>query len=155
MMIQALNWGVWVLNTVVYGFTSTKRLLSDIYRLYKNEQQWFISDSGQFVDSTVIDVPDNKLFWYFDGVTLVDMQKNGTDARLPYLSGEMHLASDVVVPMDDFFGEIRYAGTDAPPFPVIMAAFMIHSKTFYAWPTALFKVFLRDGTEKEFMGGDE
>jgi hypothetical protein len=57
--------------------------------------------------------------------------------------------------MEDFFSETRFMGGEEPPFAVLMAAFIIREKRFYDWASAKFKMFLRDGSEKEFLGGGE
>jgi hypothetical protein len=146
-----VSWGVWLLSTAFELYSKVVRVSSDVYRLYNTEHQWFIADNGQFVDSSVITVSDSSQLWYFDGKTIVHMGANSIEKRLPFLSGEFTL-KDSVVSMDDFISEVKFSAADTPPFPVIMAAFMIREGQFYPWAAATFKMFLRNGDEQEFFG---
>ena len=146
-----LTLGVLALRFVMVLTGDVAKTSNNLYRYLTTEHEWFIASNGQFVDRSVIAIVDATRFWYFDGKVIVDMRHNGIEKRLPYLSGEFSLNGETVS-MEDFFSEMRFMGTDEPPFAVIMAAFMIREKRFYDWASADFKMFLRDGSEKEFTG---
>lgn len=148
---SVLTLGVLALRFVMVLTGDVAKTTNNLYRYLTTEHEWFIANNGQFVDRSVISISDSTRFWYFDGKAIVDMRHNGTEKRLPYLSGEFTLA-DMTVSMEDFFSEMRFMGSTEPPFAVLMAAFMIREKRFYDWGSAKFKMFLRDGSEKEFTG---
>ena len=151
MYLAAVTWSTWLANCVMEGYAKAHRVCTDVYRLYTQEHVYYIADNGQFVDASFYDINNKSQFWFFDGKTLVNNRANAVDKRLQYLSCEMRL-DNTVVSMDDFFEQVRYAGAVPPPFAVVMAAFMITKKAVYAWSDARFKVFLRNGEEKEFTG---
>lgn len=149
-MNTAIVWATWLANTVMDTYTKVRSVYADVYRLYTTERIWYIADNGQFADSSYMDVEEGSRFWLFDGSTILG-QAHSIKKRLEYLSCEMRIGT-TVVPMDDFFENVKYGGDAVPPFSVIMAAFMISKKKFYPWTRAHFKVFLRDGEEREFDG---
>ena len=148
---SVLTLGVLALRFVMVLTGDVAKTTNNLYRYLTTEHEWFIADNGQFVDRSVISIADATRFWYFDGKAIVDMRHNGIEKRLPYLSGEFSLG-DETISMEDFFSEMRFMGGVEPPFAVLMAAFMIREKRFYDWASAKFKMFLRDGSEKEFTG---
>lgn len=147
-----LSWSTWLISSVLDGFTKVKTVCSDVARLYTESHLWFISDNGIFADSCYMDVWDKKGFWVFDGKLLVhSLAADMKPRRLPYLSAEMKIGLSTIS-LDTFFEEVRYSGEGEVPFPVLMAACMIYEKSLYDWHKAHFKVILRNGDEKTFVG---
>ena len=154
MQALVITWTTWLANMALLGYEKVSTVCSDVWRLYKEDHLWFISDSGMFADSSFLTISDKSSFWVFDGKTIVNKEANSVRKHLPFLSAEMCSGSSVVS-MDTFLEEVRWQGEGEIPFSVLMAAFMIHSKTFYNWKTAKFKVFMRNGDEKEFVGNPD
>jgi hypothetical protein len=134
--------------------TSNKalRLGSDIYQLCmrSEQQQWYIMDNGVF--ATFPTINNNSDCWSYDGSVLT-RNPGIISKKLPYLTFEMKLG-EATINMDDFISTTKYRNLEAPPLPVLMAAFSIYSQILYPWSTASFTLFNSNGDLVEFNGSD-
>jgi hypothetical protein len=142
----------WTVNTCYDVWARGSRFTSDVYRLWKNEGLWMITDDGLFGNTNDFSFDSNVVGWvYRDGV----LSKTGTINTIkkgPFLSCMFKYGNETVE-MDEFLENTRMA--IGCPFPVLMAAFCIYSKKVYPWRTAAFEVFLNSGESANFTGSSD
>jgi len=138
----------WVFNTCYDIWLRGSRFSTDVYRLWKNEGLWMITDDGLFANTSEFSFDSSVIGWvYRDGA----LYKTGLTVmkKTPFLSCVFKYANETVE-MDEFLENTRMAS--GCPFPVLMAAFCIYSKKVFPWRTAEFEVFLNSGDSANFVG---
>ena len=144
----------WAFNTCYDIWVRGSRFSTDVYRLWKNEGLWMITDDGLFANTSDFTFDSSVVGWvYKDGA----LCKTGAETPVPttimkkppFLSCLFKYDNESVE-MDEFLENIRLA--TGCPFPVLMAAFCIYSKKVFPWRAAEFEVFLNSGDSAKFLG---
>ena len=139
-----------VYNLIIENSSKIWKTGLAVYRICTQNPVWYISENGQFVNSSAMNVFDKDTYWiYEDGLLIKSNACNSK--KLPFLSFEFKY-DDVIVNMDDFVENTRYKSTEVPPLCVIMAAFCIETKTFYPWSSSQFTVYSKMGDQILFSG---
>ena len=142
----------WAFNSCYDLWTRGSRFSTDVYRLWKNDGLWMITDDGLFANTNDFSFDSSAVEWvYRDG----NLYKTGAATnhtvmkKVPFLSCVFKYG-DENAEMDEFLENTRMAADC--PFPVLMAAFCIYSKKVFPWRSASFEVFLNSGDSANFVG---
>lgn len=133
-------------------FSKTFSTIHSIYRLCTVKPIWYILENGQFANSSDMGIFDIPACWMYDGSTISKTEPCNTK-KLPFLSFEFVLGNKIIN-MDDFIENTKFRNNQAPPLPVIMAAFCINTKILYPWSSGNFTVFNKMGDVVYFSGED-
>lgn len=136
----------WTFNKTAELWATSTRFAEGVYRLWLNDGIWFITPDGAFANSNDFTIGDVK--WHYSNNLILNILDTETK-RIPFLSC-VFKSGDTVVSIDEFLEQTRAsAGT---PFPVLMAAFCIYSKTLYNWRELEFEAYTRNGDTLKFIG---
>jgi len=152
MGLSFLKVGVWVANSVgaVFGACRRgKRTAVEVYTILTSNKEWLINADGQFILKGTIGLASGPT-WSFTDDVLRSSESETVLKKIPLLSCEFKQGSEDVS-LDDFIENVRFTG-ELPPWPVVMAAYTIHSNKVYSWRSAKFSAFDRQGAQIEFTG---
>jgi hypothetical protein len=152
MSISFLRVGVWIANSLGSVFSACrrgKRTAVEVYTLLTSNKAWLINTDGQFILKGTIGLAEGPTWTFADDV-LRSSENESVLKKIPLLSCEFKQGSEDVS-LDDFIETVRFTG-ELPPWPVVMAAYTIHTNKVYSWRSAKFSAFDRQGAQIEFTG---
>jgi hypothetical protein len=152
--MSAYIWIAWFAEIGLTIVDKSKRYLSDLYLITFTENEWIISNSGQFIDAKFFKTDNNSSdYWIYGNNMLIHQNKlEGRMKRMPYLSCIFKTKEEHSVSLDDFLEETRCNDCDGLSLPVLMAAFAINQKKLHNWYDASFEAINRDGDKVSFKG---
>jgi hypothetical protein len=139
----------WVFNAGYDVWVRGSRFSSDVYRLWKNEGLWMITDDGLFANTNDFSFDSPAVGWVYKDGSLSRSGAINTLKKAPFLSCMFKYGNESVE-MDEFLENTRMAV--GCPFPVLMAAYCIYSKKVFPWRSANFEVYLNSGDSANFLG---
>jgi hypothetical protein len=141
-----------VYNFITENTTKAWSTTLAVYRLCTTTPVWYITENGQFANSSDMNIFEKSICWAYDGSVIYNIESCNL-RKLPYLSFEFKY-SDIIINMDDFIENTKFRANEPPPLSVIMAAFCINTKVLYPWQKGHFNVFSKMGDQIEFSGAD-